>query len=291
LIGRLSQTDRRSIREVWKQLGIWSEVFERDDEIHLSVKDIDVGGTAGRLLLISLANSSEWSWQYLLFRREEAKWRFLGNIDCDRQRYSPPEFRIQRIGDKGVWFVLRYMMGGGSGVADYWETWYDLAGNRRQSVLDYPEHGHMSGWGVPYGYEYELKEVSARPKGEEYVVDLSIDVTFSNADIDIGDVALLFEKRFKAHYVWDARTARFRFDRSRSDVSEDRFQRGFAFTFTLSPDDFLRAYSNDLRKLTRKPGPGLRLWLLRFLEMCSQSNEKRALLKELNFRVRPRKFE
>jgi len=280
LIRRVEKTDGENIRLIWRDLGIVSEIFDLEGELTGGVKEYNAAGHSVKIVVITITNSFKSELQYLVFRYEKSAWRFLGNIDTSGQRYVPPTFRIERFGEMGIWFVLHSLLGGGTGVVDYAETWYDLTSNWRHRVLDYPEHGHMSGWGVPYGYGYEAKIVP-HVSDKKFIVDITFGVDYSNADNDIGDVSALFSKTFKARYVWEASSKEFRFDRGGSTVPEDRFQRG-GFSFAYAATDFLRYYFTDLMRLARDPSPGLRVWLGRLLADCEDNDQKRALLQRLN---------
>lgn len=280
LIRRVEKTDGEDIRLIWSDLGIASEMFDLEAELTGEVKQYSASGKVGKILLITITNSFKSDLQYLLFLHEKSAWRFLGNVDTSGQRYAQPTFRIERFGESGAWFVLHSLLGGGTGVVDYSDNWYDLTSNWRHSVLEYPEHGHMSGWGVPYGYEYQAKIVH-HIIDKKYVVDITFGVDYFNADSNISDVSALFKKTLKARYVWEPSAKEFRFDRGVSTVLEDRLQRR-GFTFADAATDFLRYYFTDLMRLARDPTPGLKVWLDRLLADCADNDQKRALLQSLN---------
>jgi hypothetical protein len=280
LIRRVEKTDGENIRLIWNDLGIASEMFDLEAELTGDVKEYGASGELGKFLLVTITNGFKSEFQYLVFRHEKSSWRFLGNIDVSLQRYGQPTFRIERFGDSGAWFVFHSLWGGGTGVVDYSESWYDLTSNWRRRVLDYPEHGHMSGWGVPYGYEYQAK-IARHTIDKKYIVDITFNVDYFNAHNDISDVRALFNKSFKARYVWRPSAKEFRFDPGGSTVPEERFQRG-GFTFAYAATDFLRYYFTDLMRLARDPSPGLKLWLNRLLADCEDNEQKRALLRRLS---------
>jgi hypothetical protein len=278
LRARTEHSNGQAILKELEDFGVWSELFRPDDELSASMIESAGNDRVGRIAILSITEDFQVDWQYLVFRRDPEGWRFLGNIDVGGQRYAQPAIRIQRLGEIGAWLVLRYMAGGGSGVADYSETWYDLSGGWRTRVLRFPREGHFSGWGGPFGYAYSATEPRLGMTGDQFTLEVDVEVSYVSAlQEHSSEEVPLFDKTFKIRYSSDPVTKTFAVDSRNSTVPLPDVSHGF--TFAVDLDEY---YYDQLFELARQGNKAQRAWLKTYVEMCVDEPRKSALLGALN---------
>jgi hypothetical protein len=278
---RISEGGGEGVFSVWKDLGIREEFFKADTEFRVYRSFFDCPSSPKGAVL-EITDSFAWNWRYLLFRQEKEGWIFLGNIDLSVQKYDPPTYRIQKVGERGCWLVLRSMRNGGTGIVEYVDTWYDLMQGKLRAVLEYPKDGHIS-WPSPFDREYSSTVLAVGQKEGRYVIEIQFKATYTNSSFwaykysDLKNVDVLFSITRKVFYVWDAASQFFRIDDLNSQLSEEQIW-GLVDDHG---DSFLNNNYEELAKLAESERPEVRLWLARFLDECRNTARKLDLLRFL----------
>ena len=112
--------------ELWQRLGL--EEFPSDK----AEKFVFETGQAGKLLVIRL--ESVWDYRYLFFKTSGDRWRFMSYHDQFEERYGAPEQQVEFAGNQ-VWFVIRTLMGRGTGLSFHSNEWLSLTTREAKTVL------------------------------------------------------------------------------------------------------------------------------------------------------------
>jgi hypothetical protein len=280
----LDKGDAEAVRSVWKDLKIEEALFP-GEKLNVGNTPLYCPTKIGKVVLLEITtNASQWwDWRYLLFRQDKQGWRYLGHIDLEMQKYDQPSYRTIQIGDSGCWFVVYSMAGGGTGIVEYVDTWYDLTNEHLQSVLKYPNHGYISGWKTPFDRDYRATLLTTGEKDGQYSIEIQFDAKYTNSGFyqqkypAIENLGLLFSISKTARYVRNAGQRNFVIDTVRSELSEEQIW-GIV---TESPDEFLKTNFADLANMAESDNPDLRFWLGKFLNECGQTVMKQALLERL----------
>jgi hypothetical protein len=173
-----------------------------------------------------------------------------------------------------VWLVIRGLLGGGSGLAAYGDTWYDLAGQKLVPVLEYPGLGHVFGWGLSFDREYTAKLLKSRDIGGKSAIEIQFDAKYFEGYRDFGDQPRrLFTVSRKALYVWNEEAPRFNLDPLKSEISHEQIEG----LINDGNDGFLEHNYDELVKLAKYGNATSRSWLMRFLAECKDNPKKDAL--------------
>ncbi len=98
---------------------------------------VEVNGHSEYSLLLIKANY--WR-KYLVFRSDEEKWKFLGEID-ETNYHQDTTHRMITDNQGNVWLVIRSVVGYGTDVFCYGESWYSLNGKKVEEALNYIVYG------------------------------------------------------------------------------------------------------------------------------------------------------
>ena len=256
----------------------------------------ELDGRPGREALLKLKLRTGDSFRYVVFKRAgRGRWRMLGFVDHDFNRYEESSHRVLRAGGKS-WLVVRGQEGSGSG---YWltgETWYEAGAKGLRPVLHYPVKVRVAPWPDGVGREFEARVVPAR-RGAR-ALTLAYTVSYQLLGYARDEYRHLYRNRHRVAYVWDARRRAFAFNAARSDISEAEVaaladlavepgegqQIGGTQFFSAGDawkrggyDVFLKYNLRSLLSLARKGRAEDCVWLRRVLEDCADTRERRRL--------------
>jgi hypothetical protein len=296
----------------WNRLGIDPGPFagcSGDCEAKIYRHELD--STPGKEIILKLMQSYNFC-RYLIFARARtnsrarSKWKLLGYIDHDFNRYKMSSHRIVRASGTN-WLVIRGQEGSGSGFSLYGETWYQVSDKGVRATLSYPFAGNTDPWPIGLGRQFKARVFISRNsirRSNEILIRYR--VTYSTLDYIKNDFKKLFANEHHAYYGWSKRSHTFVFDRKRSDITEDEInaiagietedepqggQQVGSMTFYTQSETrafvgggyevFLKYNSHRLMKIAMSKNAEQKQWLKQFLEDCENTAEKKALLQVL----------
>jgi len=273
LESQINSIGREAVQAAWNRHGITSDLFHSMSPPQARRLSLEPKPKTNDLGVLEVTD--DWDWQYLIFRRDGQDWSYEGNIDLPNQKHHPPAFRLALLKDGQLWFVVDYMLGSGTGIVQYEQSWYDFSKKGVPTVLKFPTKGHVMGWGVPFDRGYESKVLRANEISGKYIIEIQIDANYSEGSSFVANPGPFFGLSRKARYVWDQKAARFRIDPQASTISEDQIW-GIV---NDGPVEFLVHNYNELVKLVKGKDGNKRLWVARFLETCKDAPQRRDLLR------------
>jgi hypothetical protein len=262
----------------------------------------ELDGEPGKEVLLKLTRSFD-SCRYLVFKRMnrargKARWKLLGLVDHDFNRYRMSSHRVARAGGRD-WLVVRGQEGSGTGFSLYAETWYEVGRRGLRPVLRYLSEGNVFPCLDNLGRSFKARVVPSR---RARTVAVRYSVSYVISDCSGPEDIKLFTARHRVRYAWDGKARAFAFDPSRSDVPEgvigliadaepeaegaQTINNTLFFSgvkdFAASGDRlFLKYNLRGLLKVARGGDERRREWLRAFLERRRDTPEKDTLLKAL----------
>ena len=168
------------LHSYWKELNIEPGEFavcSTDCEVQLTYAELD--GKRGRELLLKLTRSASFC-RYLVYRKTGKKWRFLGHIDHDFNRYEMARHRVLNFLGR-PWLVIRGQEGSGSGFALYFDYWYQVTdSDMRTTVLSYPAKGNTYPWPTGLGRQFRASVVKASSTDKQLHISYEVKYTTLN---------------------------------------------------------------------------------------------------------------
>jgi len=271
----------RLLRQLWKRLGISSELF--GSQPYFEVDRVELGPLANgdSCVMVRITDPLKWDWQYLVFARTaDGTWVFKGNIDMRRQNdaYDPPPHRMLRIGRHGPWLIVRYKAGGGTGFSLHEDKWYDLEGKSIREVLTYPAAGSECNlW--PYGTDVSARMLATTPKPGGALVVIVFDIDRINTtDYNVPELKGLLSETRKVTFRWNPSRRLFEIDPAASDLTEDGIRNIIDYRST----ELLGRHYAEFLKLAALERPPVQKWLGVFLEGCRDCKEKDGLRRAMD---------
>jgi hypothetical protein len=253
--------------------------FEQGDKLTFSVRRFyfESQNDEEYALLIIVEDDFKWDWQYLIFRKNGADWKFLGNLDLGTQKYTEPSYRVV-IGDKDeVWLVVRSLTGSGTGFTLYEEVWYKLNGKKIEITLRYPVKGHVAPLIPPANVDFEGEVTAHWQDGDIHTIALMFSALYWDYEIERGEYQLFSTKR-KAFYNWSPVQNRFLLDTEKSEVSQEQIDNEFYYN---NSKDFFKYTYDELSELAKNGNVIQKEWLNQLLDGVEDNPNKEALLKIL----------
>jgi hypothetical protein len=302
------------LSSTWKHLGIDPSVYDDCAYCESAIFKDELDDKPGREVILKLTKSFDFC-RYLIFTRNvnasgKIRWKLLGHIDHDFNRYQMASHRIVRAFGRN-WFVLHAQEGSGSGYHLYGEAWFEVSNRGVRPVLNYSVEGGIDpGIG---GLSWELK---GRPfvleqRDARRAIRLVFAVHYIAKGLEDGSFLRRFNVRRYATYVWDQKSRQFVFDPRRSTISEREMNAvanagtepdeesggtqigGTAFFSSLKGfvgsgyEMFLRLNFSRLMKIAHGPGNATKEWLREFIKQCDDIPEKLALETALKDQLPP----
>ena len=208
-------------------------------------------------------------------------WRFSGAF-TPMFRYFPQRHETARLGNKPF---LRISTQGvnGSDVGTEIEKWFDLTQPDFAPVFSFSPQG----WGLDYLGGPPVIRLNHSYHGYAYVdsndsetINLSIDISFKASDdtseFDLGSANYLgVYKRDQGQKKFSLRAAYPTRDRH-SPIPNARFE-ALDGAYALENEEALFYILNPLKRIASGPDTPEKRWLQRFLAICEDTPEKRAI--------------
>ena len=302
---RLRNERARSDRKIdltgtWQLLGVPDGYFGQCSHCVAGLFRHELDGAPGAEVLLKLG-VSHGVFRYLVFKGEaRGRWRLLGHVDHDFNRYADSRHRVARAAGRD-WLVVWGQEGSGTGYSLYGETWYEAGAEGLRPVLSYPAEGHVAPWPSGVGRAFKARPVADGGGA----VAVAYTVSYERLDYLKDKYAKLYRNRHRLRYVWDEGRRRFVYDAARSDISEAEIaavadlqeepgegqQVGGAVFFSAGDawkrggyDVFLKYNLKSLLGLARRGRAADAEWLRELLKDCAETPEREALERALGGR-------
>jgi hypothetical protein len=293
------------LSSTWKHLGIDPGVYDDCAYCESAIFKDELDDKPGREVILQLTKSFD-SCRYLIFKRNvnasgKIRWKLLGHIDHDFNRYQMASHRIVRAFGRN-WFVLHAQEGSGSGYYHYGETWFEVSNRSVRPVLNYSVEGGTDPGIGGLSWKLEGRPIAYEQRAAHSTIRLLFLVHYTAKGFEDGHMVRRFNVRRYATYVWNRKLRQFVFDPRRSTIFEREMNAvtnagtepddekngatqigGAAFFSSLKGfvgsgyEMFLRLNSSRLMKIAHRPGNATQEWLREFIKQCDDIPEKLAL--------------
>ncbi len=270
MVQQINEKGHAAIRQIWQQLDIedTASFFDNNTKLGASLLDLKITeGNKENYVMLSISDTSEFDWQYLIFRLADEKWQFLGTLNFSSQKYLLKPHKYYRIIERDgqdLWLVLQWQSGSGTGYSRAEETWYKIDGKQLEKVLEYPISG--SGYAAQLSsIDFEGKVLDYGEQKETYEVELSFRFRYWNSYPDYSlsrSENILFEDEKTVYYVLDYKTNKFELEVNRSELTDEQVGKLFVF----SDWDFAEYHYDELVNLALNGDAKQKGWLKDFLD-------------------------
>jgi len=301
-----SQTFPVDMSGVWQSLGITPGDFETcQGECEAKIFRTELDNSSGREVILELTRL--WNVRrFLVYKKGNAgspRWKFLGYVDHDFNRYWMAEHRVVRAFGKN-WLVIRGQEGSGSGYYLNGDTWFEVNKKGVRPVLHYSVDG-LTDAGIG-GLNWKLKSRPVAVGGARApTIRLRFVVYYTAQAFEDFSFTRRFVNRRDAYYGWNKRSRQFVFSGRPSTISEYEMNLvanvetepssenggvkigGSTFFSSLKGfvgsgyEMFLRLNAPKLVKIARSRDGQSKVWLGKFLTQCEDIPEKLAIEKAL----------
>lgn len=293
------------LARTWERLGIDANYISGcagDCEAKLFRSELN--GRPGKEVILQLTQGFNLC-RFLIYTRVNFKargtrWKLLGHVDHDFNRYQMASHRIVHAFDRN-WFVMRGQEGSGSGYSLYGETWFAVNNQGVRPVLSYSAAGGTDPGIGGLEWQLEGRPLAFRRTRHREVIRLLFTVHYTAKGILDGSFRRRFIAKRHADYIWDKKSRLFVFSSRHSTISEREIN-AVANTGTEPEEDegskviggtaffsglkgfvgsgfemFLRLNYKRLMRIARGPNNPTKEWLREFLKQCADITEKTAL--------------
>jgi hypothetical protein len=203
-----------------------------------------------RYVTLRIGNGG-WDYRFVVFLSpvdSKDSWRMLGYADTE-SKYVVPSYRV--VSDRGGIFLVVSEDSGGTGAFRSNEVWHEMLPGGSQQVLRYPTEGHDDPFfrGTVNGTSYSLArewQATSRVRNEKdlsVVVDLTVRYSVYLDDTE----SLLFERKQKAVFQWDAPSHTYKLDMKDSSLTQQELDAVYDYD-TLGLQKFIQFNAEELRK-------------------------------------------
>lgn len=203
-----------------------------------------------RYVTLRIGNGG-WDYRFMVFLSpvdSKDSWRLLGYADTE-SKYAVPSYRV--VSDRGGMFVVVSEDSGGTGAFRSYEVWHEMRPGGSQQVLRYPTEGHDDPFfggtvdGKSYSLAREWQAASHLPNEKDLSVVVDLTVRYS---VYLDDTeSLLFERKQKAVFQWDATSHTYKLDTKDSSLTQQELDAVYDYD-TLSLRKFIQYNTQELRK-------------------------------------------
>jgi hypothetical protein len=230
--------------------------------------------------------------RYLVFKNEQKKWRLVGFVDHEFNRYEMTTHRVLNLAGR-KWLVVRGQVGSGTGFSLYAETIYLVSTSGVEPILTFWSSGHTYPW--PNGLSRTFKtQLVNRRNG----IDLVYTTWYSMLESSNKDTSWITNSQRLA-YKWDGSS--FILEPNNSTITEE----DAAAIANAEPDDesvpqvgnttfpdkkqfigggpqvFLKSNMKTLMRIAKGPNTKQKEWLRQVLREAEDTDEKKKLLEVL----------
>ncbi|MGE5605043.1 MAG: hypothetical protein ACM3YE_05050 [Bacteroidota bacterium] len=263
LIERIQKNDLREIHDIWKQLGIKSELFQKSAPILTESYKLSLHHNGSPLYVFKIADQESNDWQYLFFNIRNRSWNFWGYIDLPKQALTEPISRTLAIENRD-WLIITSKSNSPDLPGMFQDRWYDLNGPKLKEVLGYNVYQDIPQPGFTKRYSATISQTGI--SGGTYFIDLNLKLTYFSYRASLPHLETALSLSHKVRYIWDSYRQSFINNHSQSVNLHTYGADEILFHNYLQIEDL--AVTGDLTQRT----------VIRdFLNLCSNSKEKRRI--------------
>lgn len=267
LIEKIQKNDLREIHDIWKQLGIKSELFKNSAPILAESFKLALHPNGDPLYVFKITDQKSDDWQYLFFNIKNRSWSFWGHIDLPMQAATEPISRTLTIENR-VWLIITSKSNSPDLPGMYQDHWYDLNGPKLKQVLEYNVYQDLPQPGFTKRYSASISQTGS--SGGTYFIDLNPTITYFNNRTPLPHLETVLSLSYKVRYIWDSYQQSFKTNHSQPDSLH-----------TYGADEILSHNYLQIADLAVTGDLTQRKIIRDFLNLCSDSTEKRRILKIL----------
>lgn len=267
LIERIRKNDLREIHDIWKQLGIKAELFKNSAPVLAESTKLSLHPNGDPLYVFKITDQESNDWQYLFFNIRNRSWNFWGHIDLPMQAATEPLSRTLTI-ENQVWLIITSKSNSPDLPGMYQDHWYDLNGPKLKHVLGYNVYQDLPQPGFTKRYSATISQTGS--SGGTYFIDLNPTITYFNNRTPLPHLETVLSLSYKVRYIWDSYRQSFKSDHPQPDKLH-----------TYGADEILSQNYLQIEDLAVTGELTQRKIIRDFLDLCSDSTEKRRILKLL----------
>ncbi len=267
LVEKIQKNDLKDIQNIWRQLGIKSELFKMGAPILAESFPLSLPSPSASYHVFILTNNETHEWQYLLFNIKNRSWNLYGQIDLPNQDLTEPISRPVSIEGR-TWLVITSKADSPDLPEMYQDLWYDLTGPKLKEVLRYYVYQDQTISGFTKRYSATIIETGL--SGGTYFIDLNTKLAFLDDPVSDPHPDPAFSYSRKIRYLWDNAGQSFKNHHPQSE-----------HLYTYQADEILVHNYLQIEDLAANGNPAQHSLVKRFLNLCNNSNEQRRILKIL----------
>lgn len=237
-------------------------------------------GRPGNVVLLRIADNSQESCRYLLFKRSNSKtnlWKLLGFIDHDFGRYQMPQHSFLVSGGKAL-LVIQVQTASGSGISHYVNRLFSLQKDKLIELLNFPAQGRLS-IDALNNHNVTGRFRNYRIKNSKAEIEIELKVNFTAWSNKRDSEVSLWSKKQRAVYDVDLKATKVTLNLLKSNTTQDEIDSVYNFDISpFSDEDIVKYYLPELKKIANKKNEKSE-WLRDFLYRFDHSPEKTILEK------------
>jgi hypothetical protein len=240
--------------------------------------EYDLDGEPGTEVLLKISYWTGTFTSYLIFHSDQGrlgKWKLLGHIDSENNKYRPSQHKIFMGGGKS-WLVISSGGATGTGVATYYDQVFLVNRNGVHEVLGYISEGHQSGSPNNDTREFFGQLVSCEIKADRITAEVAYVVQYFGEDyLGDEDGILLWGKHQRAYFTgWLGNPLGF--DSRHSTMSEQELEEVYNID-SLTEEGYFKYNAKELAAIATGRDVKKREWLRRSLAEGEETKEVRRL--------------
>lgn len=207
------------LESYWQRMNISVEDFKECSGCKAVLFKAEMGGQAGREIILRLHSYSIGFAVFLIFKRADHLWKFLGQTRTYEARFYPPEPRFIKAYDK-YWMIVSYEAGHGSGYGLTYDDWFEFRNSRLQEVLRHPTSKYTMAYGDSPEIDVDSKTAIIKQRNRVTTITIPFITTYRKYDGRHDKVVAVWRRKRKAVFVRTLPAIRFSLDRQHSDFSD-----------------------------------------------------------------------
>lgn len=267
LIAKIQNNELQGIHDIWEQLGVKSELFKKSNPVLAESYKLLLPSNGTSLYVFKITNQENNEWQYLFFNINNRSWNFWGHLDLPNQAQTEPISRTVAVENRN-WLIITSKANSPGLPGMYQDHWYDLNGPKLKEVLGYYVYQDSPQPGFTKRYSAVITQTGA--SGGTYFIELNQKITYFSNRASYPPLETAFSLSQNLRYTWDSYSQSFRNHQTKSDNF-----------YTYGANEILFQNHLLIEDLAVSGGPTQRSVIRDFLNLCSDSTEKRRILKIL----------
>ncbi len=273
---RIKESHRFDFDEFAKQLGFDSFDFSSTRKPEAVAQNFNLDGRVGNETVLTITGDCvERLRVFLIFRREQNGWHFLGAM-FSYFRWSPPEWRAKSFAGK-TFFTFDEQDCYGSAYGCQYESWFEIGGDRIYPAFYFQNSGYSGS--MRSALDHETKPQTSGPNR------LKLDVTYFLPSRIHADQEKRRPVRMTRGFFfnWNEQRHRFEFDAAASGLTEAEFNAaGDISEGKWEQTAFFKCFDKPLRDAALRGNAAIKKDLRLFLEEWGDASTNAPLLELLD---------